>query len=129
MWVRGSGKCGVCCVDLFRYLSRQSTPELCVDVSPGGGDHAGDLTTAGSSLDWRGAERSRDVCSDDVDVAGLDATGMGAFRRRAGLFEIRDIQLLDEQLLGRRRGGNRRRTRLGRVAENFRTAAVARRLC
>jgi hypothetical protein len=106
-------------VGFLRYLSRRSAPNLCVDVSACTGGRARDRTIPGSSLDRRPVERGCDVCGDDLDVAGLDAAGMGAAGRRIGFIEIRSIQLLDKQLLGRRRGRDRRRASHGSVPTNL----------
>src|SRR6202022_1880019 len=112
---RAACKSAASSVDFFRYLSRHPAPQLRVDVSPGAGGCAGDRTAVGSSLDRRVVEYSRDVYGNDLDVAGLDAAGIGAARRRADFLEARTLQLLDEQLLGRRRGRDSRRTGLGGV--------------
>src|ERR1700730_192099 len=105
-------------VVFFRYLSRHSAPNVCLHVSSGSGDDARDRAIIGKSLDWSPSEHRRDVRGDDLDVPGLDAAGMGAGWWCPGFHAAWFIQLLDEQLLGRRRGRNRCGIGIGRVTTN-----------
>ena len=88
-------------MDQFRIVSRELVSRLCVEVSAGPRSCPRARSIAGPSLDRRALERCCHVRRNSLDVAGLASGKVGTPWRRAGRVEIRNRQLLDEQLLGR----------------------------
>src|ERR1019366_5275820 len=114
-------------MDFLRHLSRHSAPNLRIDVPPGARNGSGNRKPPGPSMDRRPSKCGRNVHGHNVDAAGMDARRMGAPGRRAGPVTIRAVQLLDERLLGRRRGCGRCGLGPWRTAANLGTSASPRR--
>ncbi len=93
-------------VDELRNFSRELVSDLFLDVPAGAGIRDGYRATFGESVDWCAAERRCHVRGDPLDVASVDACAVGVIGRRVCCPEFGNCQLLDEQLLGRRRCGN-----------------------
>ena len=102
----------------FESLHVNHWPGVRFQVSAHPGSHPGRGPDPGPSLDWCLAEHGLDVCRLLLDAAGVVLAGLGPFRGRSRRCATGCPLLLDEQLLGWRRGSDRRRSDLRDLSED-----------
>ena len=115
-------------VGAFGNLPRHFSPDLCVDVSAAAG--IGPCLRPGrfrAPVLGSVAQRRRDVRRHLLDAASLVSALVGAARRHAAGAALWRVQLLGQQLLGRRSGSDWRSAGAGRHAAHH--AATARARC
>src|SRR6202050_3729349 len=111
---------------LSRHFPRAPAADLRLHVSTSAGSGPGPRGTPRKSMDRGRAKYGSHVRGASVDVAGVGALRMGVIGSDAAVFSNWSVQLLDEQLLGRRGGMSGGRVGDGRATSDSKTAASKR---